>query len=107
MPPGTPAAAPLRLAWPYRQLELNRLKLADWLAKLLPLFRIADRGIQCALRHSEPERRDGNPATVEDFQACREAFALLAQQILRRHLAVREDDFRSVAGAQSQFVLFL
>src|ERR1700688_1121310 len=51
------------------ELELDGLELTDGLAELLALFGVAHRGIECALRHAEAKRRDGDAPAIENLEA--------------------------------------
>src|SRR5580692_13176206 len=88
------------------ELELDRLKFRDGLAELLALLRVAHRSFVRALRHTQSQRSDRNPAAVQNLQAVDESFAFLAQQIFGRHLALREHHFARVTRAQTQLVFF-
>jgi hypothetical protein len=90
-----------------RELELDRLELADGLAELPALLRVLRRGIESATGHAQRERGDGDAAAVEYAHRVLEAFAQLADQILFGNQAVLEDQLRRVAGAQAELVLFL
>ena len=86
---------------------LDRLKLGDRTAELLSQLGILQRGIVGALRHADGQRRDGNPAAVQNLQAVDEAFAALAQKLRLRQPAVVENHFAGGAGAQAELVLLL
>ncbi len=90
-----------------RQLELNRLKFGDGFAELLALLGVTHGAFVSALRHAQAERGNGNAAAVENLQAVDEAFAFFAEQIFRRDVAIGENDFAGVAGAQPELVFFL
>src|SRR5271167_4627521 len=90
-----------------RELEGNRLKLADRLPELLALLRVLQRSLVGALRHAQPQRGNGDAPAVEDLHGVHKAIAFLAQQVLGRDLAVLEDQLRGITGAQAKLVLFL
>jgi len=83
------------------------LKFADGLAELLALLGIFNGGIERALCHAECESCDRDAAAVENFEAAGEAFTFVAEEIFPGDAAIGKDDFRSVAGAQAEFVFFL
>ncbi len=89
------------------QLKRNRLEFADGLAELLAPFGIVQRRLVGALRHAQAEGRNRDAAAIQRAHSIDEAVALFAQQVLRRNLAVFEDQFRGVAGAQAELVFFL
>src|SRR5260221_7875272 len=89
------------------EFELNGLKFTDGLAELLALLGIAGGGAERTLRHAERERGDGDAAAVENGEAACKALAFGAEEIGGGNVAVGEDDFRSVAGAEGKFILLL
>src|ERR1039458_5340165 len=71
------------------------------------LLGIIQRGLVCALRHAQRQRRNRDAAAIEHAHRIDETVAFLPQQILRRNHAIFKDHFRRVASPQPELVLFL
>ncbi len=70
-------------------------------AELAALLGVAHRGVECAACYSEGERGDGDAATVEDSHCVFEAFAEFADEVFGGNLAVFEDEFGGITGAEA------
>src|SRR6185312_16714142 len=89
------------------ELPLDPLELGDGFAELLPLLYVSERGVERAASNAERESGDGDASAVEDAHGIDEAFAKRAEQIFAGNFAVLEDEFRGVAGAESELVFLL
>src|SRR5579864_4664117 len=88
------------------ELELDCLKFADGLAELFALLRVFHRSFVRALRHAQSQRGNRDSAAVKYLQTVDEALAFLSQQVSRRHTAIAENHFRSVARTHAHLVFF-
>jgi len=78
---------PLRLRGHVRQLVADHLELADRLAELRPLLRVAERRLQGRLRHAHrPRSRLDARDLVRRHQLVEAFTGRPAEQVLRRHL---------------------
>src|SRR6185437_5441891 len=76
-----------------RELQLDRLMIADRLAEGLATLGVARRERERALRDADPPRRDVDAAELEPARGLVEALAFpLADQIVRRDAIVLEDE---------------
>src|ERR1700738_3152333 len=71
-------------------LEGDRLVGADLLAERLPFLGVLHALVDAALCRTDRQRRDGDPALVEDAQEVGVAAAAFTEQVLRRHPHVVE-----------------
>src|SRR5262249_8219433 len=90
-----------------RDLELDGLEVRDHVAELLALARVAHRGLERRLGDAHGERGDADPPAVEDAEGVHEAATLLAEEGLRGHAAVLEDELGGVGRAYAELVLLL
>src|SRR5438105_39494 len=74
------------------QHRRDELVLRDRHAHGLARLRVLERVVRRALREAEALRADPGPRAVEDLHRDPEAFALLAEQVVRRDAAVVEED---------------
>ncbi len=89
------------------EFPLDGLELADGFAELLALLGVPQRRFVRALGHAEPERGDRNSSAVEHAHGVDKSVAFLAEQVFHGDLAVLENHFRGIAGAQAEFVFLL
>src|SRR5205807_873393 len=89
-----------------RQLELDRLKLADRFAELPPLLRISHRGIERSARHPQAQRSNRDPSAIQHPHRILESIAFIANHALGRNLTIFKDQLRGIASPEPQLVLF-
>src|SRR6266536_4665338 len=89
------------------QIETDRLELADSAAKLPTLLRIPERRFVRAPRDPHRERRDRDPAGVQDLHRVGESFPLRPEEVLRRDPAVLHHERAGVGRPHAELVLLL
>src|SRR4030095_1107192 len=89
------------------QLPLNRLKLADRLAKRPSLLRVRPSGLVGALREPDRQCGDADASGIEHLHAVHESMSLFAEQLVGWNPAVIEQDLARVRGAHAKLVFFL
>src|SRR5438132_7317908 len=86
------------------QHELDRLQLGDRAAEGGALLRVGERVLERGAADAEAPGGDAGAAAGEQAERLLEALVLLADEILRRHAHVLEDDLRRVARAQPELL---
>ena len=89
------------------ELVLDRAERRDRLAELLALRRVARRFADRALRAAAAHRAELEAREVQHVERDLVSLADLAEQVLRRHLHVLEDQRRRRRAVQAHLVLFL
>ena len=74
-------------------------------AERLPLARVLDRALEARAHDAARARGDREAALVERVHRDLEALALLADQVLGRHLDVLEEELAGRAGPDAELVL--
>src|SRR5213076_630620 len=85
----------------------HELVAADLLPELLALARVLDGALEARAHDAARARRDGEAALVERVHRDLEALPLLADEVLRRHLDVLEEELPRRAGPDAELVLGL
>src|SRR6266540_862349 len=89
------------------QIETDRLELAESTAKLPTLLRILERRFVRAPRDPHGERRDRDPAGVQDLHRVGESFPLRPEEVLLRDPAVLHHERAGVGSPHAELVLLL
>src|SRR5205085_7383642 len=74
-------AAGLDLRGHVGELELHGLEFRDRLAELLPLLRVGEREVVCALRNPDAHRGDRDATAVEDLEELPESLAAWPEEV--------------------------
>src|SRR6266704_2340669 len=90
-----------------RQLKLDRLKLPDGFAELLPLLRVLERRGEGAARHADHLGPDPDAPGVQRLDRHFVSHAQLTHHVRCRDLAALEDQLARARGADAELVLFL
>ncbi len=90
-----------------RQHELNRLETGKRLVELMAFLRILDAFSERAAGDTERQRRNADPAAVQDPHGVPETAVQLAEQVFLGDAAILQNQLGGVAGAQTQFVLLV
>src|SRR6185369_8679561 len=77
------------------------------MAEREPLFRIGERGFECALRNAASLRAYADPATIKGGQCYFIALSFISDAIRGGHFAIREDELGACRRADTKFLLFL
>ena len=88
-------------------MSCDELVAADLLAERLPLARVLDRALEARADHAARARGDREAAVVERVHRDLEALALLADQVLGRHLDVLEEELARRARPDPELVLLV
>src|SRR3954447_21387833 len=88
-----------------RDHVLHELVAADLLPERLALARVLDGALEARAHDAARARRDGEAALVERVHRDLEALPLLADEVLRRHLDVLEEELPGRAGPDPELVL--
>ena len=105
--PGRPIQRCLRLIDPHFHIDdlaAHQLELADGLAELLPVFRVADRHVEQSLHRSDGVGKDASSFPVHGMREKTLAASLSPKAVLHRDLAIVEEQFSHRRCAKAHFL---